>query len=372
MKKILLIITAIIGIYACGSKQGGDKKAELAKLQAEYKTLGDKIQKLQDELAKTDTSLAKKSKLVQIMPVTLVENAEHFIEVQGNVEAEENSLVGTRQPGVTISRILVKAGDNVRAGQVLAEGDASAMESSLEQMQVQYNLAKTAFERQENLWNQKIGTELQYLQAKTQKQALEKSISAMEKQISYSKIIAPFAGIVDEVKIKEGEMSAGGMNGIRLVNPNKLKVKANVADQYINKVKRGNKVIIHLSENDQEITSSVSYAGAVVNPASRTFNVEVACANALLKPNMVASIRINDAVFHKVPFISQNIIQQGESGSFVWLAITKDGKKIAHRVDVKTGMSYDGNVVVSEGLKEGDEIITTGFSELVEGQEIKL
>lgn len=372
MKKILLIITAIIGIYACGSKQGGDKKAELAKLQAEYKTLGEKIATLQEELAKTDTSMAKKSKLVQIMPLTLTENAEHFIEVQGNVEADENALVGTRQPGITIARILVKAGDFVKAGQVLAEGDASAMESSLEQMQVQYNLAKTAFERQENLWNQKIGTEFQYLQAKTQKQALEKSITAMEKQIAYTKIVAPFAGVVDEVKIKEGEMSAGGMNGIRVVNPSKLKVKASVADQYINKVKRGNKAIIHLGESNEDITSSVSYAGAVVNPASRTFNVEVACGNSSLKPNMVASVRINDAVFHKVPFISQNIIQQGENGSFVWTAIVKEGKKVAHRVEVKTGMSYNGNVVVTEGLKEGDEIITTGFSELVEGQEIKL
>jgi len=370
MKKILFLILSTAVLASCGNKSE-DKKTTLDKLQKEYRTLGDKIKKLQDEIALTDTSKKDKAKLVQLQ--TLANSRfEHYLEVQGNVEADDNVLVAPKQPGVTITKILVHAGDQVTMGQVLAEGDATAMNAQIDATKVQLDLATTAFERQQNLWNQKIGSELQYLQSKAQKDGLEKTITALKTQMQYTKIVAPFNGVVEEVKIKEGEMAANGFTGIRIVNTSKMKIKANVADMFINKVKRGNSVLIVVPEMDQEIAANVSYSGTVVNTVSRTFNVEVITSNAALKPNMLTTLKINDATLNNVMVISENIIQQSENGPFVMTVERKAGKMIAHKSLVKTGLSYNGKIVITEGLKAGDEIIATGYGDLVEGEEIKL
>ena len=371
MKRIIILGMAVM-LAACGAKQGNDKKAELEKLKTEYKSLGEKIKTLEAQLGdgKTDSS---QSKLVSL---TKVETSafNHFIEVQGTVESDDNVLVGPKQPGFAVSNIYVKAGDNVKAGQVLADADASPLQNQLSGLQANLSLATTAFERQQNLWNQKIGTEFQFLQAKTQKESLEKNIASLQSQISNTKIVAPFDGVVDEVKVKVGEMAAMGFSGIRVVNTCKMKVKAKLADAYINKVHRGNKVMIELpDDNANPISSSLTYAGSVVDPITRTFNVEVLMTGcSQLKPNMVTNLKINDATINKAVVINQNLIQTSEDGKFVMVAEHSGNKIIAKRAIVKTGDSYNGNIIITDGLKEGDEMITSGYQDLIDGQEVKL
>ncbi|MCX6350559.1 MAG: efflux RND transporter periplasmic adaptor subunit [Bacteroidetes bacterium] len=368
--KSFFLIALTVAVVACGGGKK-DKKAELAALKKELATTQAKIKVLEEEVMKADTTKKDDSKLVLLTTVSLTD-FNHYIDVQGNVEAEDNALVATKQPGITITKIYVHAGDAVTAGQTLAEGDANAMYAQIEQMKVQLGLATTAYERQKNLWEQKVGTEFQYLQAKTQKEALEKSIAAMYSQTQYSKIIAPFSGIVDEVKIKEGEMSSPGFSGIRVVNTSKLKVRANVADMYINKVNKGNKVKIVVPDMKDEIEATVTHSGSVVNPTSRTFIVEVATNNQMLKPNMLTTLKINDATQKNVILLNENIIQQSETGPFVMIAKREGVKVTAHKAPIKTGLSYNGKIIVMDGLKVGDEIIATGYGDLVEGQEIKL
>ncbi|MFM2225029.1 MAG: hypothetical protein RJA07_1231 [Bacteroidota bacterium] len=369
MKQLIILGMAVM-LAACGAKQGNDKKAELEKMQADYKSLGEKIKSLQAELGsnKPDSS---QTKLVQLTPVAL-STFNHFIEIQGNVEAKDNVWVGTKMPGSTITKVLVHEGMQVHAGQVLAEGDATAAQNNLASAEISLANGKVAFQRYENLWKQKIGTELGYLDAKAKVESGEKQVEALKAQIEYSKIIAPFNGVVDEVKIKEGEMVSQFSPGIKVVNMNSIKVKAKLADTYINKVHQGNQVLVKSIDSDKDIAATLTFAGNVIDPITRTFNVEAAVSGNNFKPNMVTNLKINDATITKAIVVNQNLIQTGEEGKFVMVAEHNGNKIIAKRAIVKTGDSYNGNIIITEGLKIGDEIISTGFQDLIDGQEVKL
>jgi RND family efflux transporter MFP subunit len=238
-------------------------------------------------------------------------------------------------------------------------------------VQAQLNLANSSYEKLNNLWKQNIGTEIQLLQAKAGKESLEKQIAALEAQKSMSKIIAPFSGVVDEVKIKAGEMVNPFSPGIRIVNTSKLKIKSKMADAYINKIHNGSKVVISVPESTQTIDATVNYVSSVIDPISRTFNVEVAVGSALLKPNMVAALKVNDMVKNNVIVISENLIQSSEQGDFVMIAKEENGKYYAHKALVTKGESYNGNIIIENGLSAGDQLIHTGYQDLEEGQELK-
>jgi membrane fusion protein (multidrug efflux system) len=368
MKKILLSsLVAAMLMYSCNSNTV-DKKADLDKMKKEYLALGEKIKTIEAAMGNVNKPMA--AKLVQYSAIA--NNIfSHYIDAQGTVEANNNVWVGTKMPGTTIINVLVHEGQQVREGQVLAEGETSAMSNQIAGMQSQLNLANTSYEKLNNLWKQNIGTEMQLLQAKAGKETLEKQIAALEAQKSMSKIVAPFAGVVDEVKIKAGEMISPFAPGIRLVNTSKLKIKSKMADAYINKVHTGSKVIINVPESNNTIEATVNYVSSVIDPISRTFNVEIAVGSSLLKPNMVAALKVNDLVKTNVIVISENLIQSSEQGDFVMIAKEENGKMVAHKVIVTKGESYNGNIIIENGLAVGDQIIHTGYQDLEEGQEVK-
>jgi RND family efflux transporter MFP subunit len=288
------------------------------------------------------------------------------------VESDQNTMVTARQPGFVINNVLVKAGDNVAMGQLMCTVDNSTILQNKEAMNVQYALAKTAFERQKNLWDKHIGSEIQYLQAKTQKEALEKQMLAIDAQIANTNVVAPFSGTVESVNFKVGDNTASGMGGIRVVNNSRLKITAKLADTYISKVHRGDKVKIVIPDlGNKEIEANLTFVANTIS-SSRTFEIQVMLVNSTdLKPNMNANLKINDATFPKVFVLTENMVQSSEGQKSIYLLIHDGSKTIAKRTIITTGESYGGLVVV-KGLKEGDEVITTGYSGINDGEEVKL
>lgn len=373
---LTIAATASVIFAACTTNELADKKKALADYKTEQKELTVKIETLEKEIAKLDTSfkIVQKAKLIQIDTLQK-QSFKHFIEVQGTVDAEENVIALSQQPGV-VTAVYVKVGDRVSKGQVLAITETTAaMETAVSTVQTQLELATTAFNKQKSLWDQKIGSEIQFLQAKTQKEALEKQLSAQKQQLEMSKVVAPISGTVDEVRLKIGDMAAPSqlMPGIRIINNNSLKVKAKLADSDFGKVKAGDKVEIVFPDINKTSTSTVHYVSRTIDGRSRTFGMEVNLPNDnnSYAANMVAKLRINDASQQNVIVVPSNVIQKSIDGLYVLVAEVQNGMKVAVKKNVEVGAEYNGRTVITQGLTEGDKIITFGYSEVVDGQRIE-
>lgn len=365
MKNAAVVIVLSTLIMACSAP---DKKAELEKLKKQKTELETKIAALEEEVAKTDTTVKEKIAEVVAEPIQ-PKVFKTYIDIQGKVDADENVALSTEMPG-TITKINVKVGDEVTKGQVLAETDSRAVQQQISDLQTSYELAKQVYEKQENLWKQKIGTEVQYLQAKTNKESLEKKMGTMQEQIRMSKIISPINGTVDNVNIKIGQMVAPGLNAISVINFSNLKVKADVAETYASRIKVGNEVLVQFPDMHDSVVSKVRYASRAISPLSRTFNVEVGLDNNKeYHPNMVAKLKINDFQSAKPEIVLPvKYIQKGTNESFVMIA--ENGKAVK-RV-VKIGREYSGNAEVLEGVKEGDLLITEGYDLVNEGDKVAI
>jgi membrane fusion protein, multidrug efflux system len=374
MKNTLYILSVVVVLASC-SKGGGDKlsekKAELAKLEAESKTISASIKKLQEEL----NILEPKKEVEKVIAVTvspiISQTFKHFVEIQGRVDAKNNLFVSP-QMGGAITNLYVKEGDYVKQGQVIATIDNSILKQSLQEIDVQLGTAKVFYEKQKSLWDQKIGTEVQYIQAKANVEALEKRLATLQTQTAMTKVIAPLSGFVDEVRMRAGEMAAPGLGIVRIVNSDNLKVTAQVADTYANTVRQGGIVNIKFPDLGKETTAKLTFVGQTVNPASRTFTVEATISkiDPQLKPNMTAVMNINDQSKGNAIIINQNYVQHTELGDIVYVAVTEGAKKVARSRKVATGTTYNGEIEVTSGLQVGDMLITQGYQDLVDGQTV--
>ncbi|MES2512991.1 MAG: efflux RND transporter periplasmic adaptor subunit [Bacteroidota bacterium] len=366
MKNTILFIVISAIFVACGSGST-DKKAELEKLRTQKATLETQIATLEEELAKSDTT---KQKLVDViaMPLT-AQSFKTYIEVQGRIDADENVSLSSEMPG-TITRINVKVGDEVRKGQVLAETDSRAVEQQIADIRTSLDLATQVYQKQKNLWDQKIGTEIQFLQSKNTKESLENKISTMQEQVRMSKIISPINGTIDAVNIKIGQAVAPGMPAINVINFSNLKIKADVSESYANRIKVGNEVQVLFPDMHDSISSKVNYASRAINNLSRTFGVEVLLDNKKeYHPNMVAKLKINDYQSSTPKIIVPvKFIQKGTDESFVLLAV--DGKVVKN--PIKISHEYNGMAEISEGLKDGDLLITEGYDLINEGDNVNV
>lgn len=373
MKAIKVLIAAsILLIAACTPKEEGleEKRKKLADINTEIEKLKADAKLLEGEIAKLDTSKAGtlKTKFVKV-EVLQPQEFNNFIEVQGAVDSDENVLVNPGMPG-TITTINVVEGQQVTKGQILATTDANVILKQISTLETAYDLAKTAFEKQERLWNQKIGSEMQYLNAKTQKESLEKQLKTAQAQLDLSYIKSPINGIVDEIKVKVGEMTAPGFSGIRVVNLNNIKVEARISDNYVSNVKKGQTVIVRFPDINYEVKAPISFVGNTIG-ANRSFGVEVKINNnGAIKPNMIASLLIEDAKLTDALVVPSNTIEHTESGNYIMVASNEGGKNVARRRQVTTGIEYNGQSVIKEGIKAGDKIITFGFQDIVDGQPI--
>ncbi len=364
MKKYIIYPALSLILFACGS---GDKKAQLEKLKKQKGDIESQIALLEEELAKSDTT-HKEAKLIEVNVLSLNKSIfKTYIEVQGKVDADENVSLSPGIPG-TITKINVKPGQEVVKGQVLAETDASTILQQMSDLQTNLDLAKQVFEKQSNLWAEKIGTEIQYLQAKTNKESLEKKMATIQEQLRMTKIVSPIDGTVDAVNIKIGQVVAPGLPAINVINFNNLKVKADVAESYASRVKTGNDVVVLFPDLNDTVNSKIFYAARAINALTRTFNVEVKLEdNQNYHPNMVAKIKINDYQSEKPSIVVPiKYIQKSNNDNFVLVA---ENNVVVKKL-VKIYKEYSGSAEINEGLSEGDKLITDGFDLINEGDKI--
>lgn len=375
IKSILLATGVVVLLAACGG--GNDlesKKAELEKLKAKQTELNAQIAGLQDEIANMGDSATEENSRAKVVAVTSVTMQAfiHAVDVQGRVDGDENITYSAKVPSV-VKRVNVKAGDRVSAGQILAELDADVVKSQIETLKKGLELANTVYEKRKALWEQKVGSEIEFLQAKNQKENLEKQIASVKENIDMYYIKSEYNGTVDLVSIKVGQGIAPGVPAISVVNPAALKIKADLSESYANVVKQGNPVIVNFPDINKSIKSSVLYSSKSINALTRTFNVEVALPNDNdLHPNMVAEIKIVDYENKNALVVPINTIQEIEGEKLVYI-VTKNAKNelIAKKVPVAVGKTYGTNAEILSGLNVGDQLITTGFQDLTDGQVIK-
>jgi RND family efflux transporter MFP subunit len=369
MKKVLsLLITVSLFAMSCGGKKG-DKNAELAELKKQQSEISQKIKEIEKELGAQN----KVSKQILVSVDTIVEKTFiHYLSIQGSVDATENVIANAKMPG-TVTKILVKEGAAVKIGQVIASTDASAMLSGLDEAKTGLAFATNIYEKQKKLWDQKIGTEFQYLQAKNAKEQAEKRIATLNEQIEMSQIVSPINGVVDEVMLKIGQPASPGMpgNGIRIVNLGSLKVKADVAETYSKHIKAGNEVIVELPDAEKTLKTTISYVSKSINNLTRTFNVEVVLPSSDdYQANMMAILKIADYKAEKTLSVPVNLVQNSDEGEYIFIASKEGNKTIAKKKTIKTGKLSGNDIEVLSGIQNNDLVISVGFQGLNDGDEI--
>ncbi len=366
-----MIILLVGAVYACGNGDVNKKKAELENLKKQQAELKEKILALEAELSSTDSSVAK-SKLVGITEMH-TDTFNHYIEVQAKVEGDEDVLLSPQTQG-TVTSVLVNSGDRVTTGQVLAIIDDRLVRQGMSELQSQLDLAVQLYNRQKNLWDQKIGSEVQFLQAKTNKEAMERKMDVMKEQFDMTRIKAPIDGTIDEVSIKVGQSVAPGVPAIRIVNLSALKVRGEIAESFIDRVKKGNEVVLFFPDQNKEVKTVLGYSGNRIDPLNRTFNVEVRVTDkdGSLRPNMITIMKIVDYSNKKAFVLPVNAVQKSTDGEFVYVAAVEGKNTIAKRKIVKSGLIYNGITEITSGLETGDKVVTNGFQNIIEGDPIKL
>jgi membrane fusion protein, multidrug efflux system len=372
MRKIFAFVFMAVFASACGGKQEGaglDKKAQLAALK---KTQGERaleIAALEKELGGSGDSLRRKIFYISVTPAAPT-TFNHYIELQGSVVADESVFVNAKAAGA-VTKVYFNVGDRVTQGQVLAEIDDAMLDKQLEELQKRYELANEVYVKQEALWKQNIGSEIQLLSAKNNKESLEKAMSTIQKGREYYKITSPISGVVDEKMLQAGGVVAPGVPLAVIVNFSKLKVKAEVPESYAGKLRAGNGVLVNFPDLKKELNSKISYVGNSVNPLTRTFKVEIplkANENGVL-PNMASLIKVSDYANANVYAVPMTILKKDIDGSD-FVLIENQGK--AMRVSVKIGQFYGDKVEVLSGLKPGDKLITAGFEDLSDGDQVQV
>ena len=377
MKK-LLVFTLSILLFSCGNNDNNASIDDLVKAK-NVTALKLKRDALQTELTKLDEAIASLSTTKEIealVSTTTVKDTlfNHYLEIQGNVDTKENILVQPEIPGTLVS-LNVKAGQRVSKGQVLGRVDDGGSSQQVASLETQYQLAKTTFERQKNLWNQKIGSEIQYLQAQTQMISLQKSVAQAKAQLGKTVIRAPFTGTIDQVFVERGQVVSANPQGLmRIVNLSNMFVSTTVPETYIGKIKVGTEVDVFLTSLGKTYKGKVRQVGNFINPSNRSFGIEVSVPNPenLLRPNQVAKLKIKDYVNKNAIIVPTNVIQEdGEKNKFVYVVDNNNGKSgIAKKVIVIIGQSSDNVTEITSGLSTNDVIVTEGINTISNGMKL--
>ena len=338
----------LLSFYGCGNK--ADNKAD-------------------PKNTKTETQI----KYVSTMEVKLQE-FNHFLEVQGKVDGDDNVSVSPKGMGV-ITQIFANNGNHVKKGQILAQLDDAVLQNSLKELKSGLDFATQMYDKQKNLWDKKIGSEVQYLTAKNNKESLENKMATLKDQIDMMKIKSPIEGDVEDVPVKVGQSVSPGITAFRVINFSHVKIVAEVAEAYSAKIKTGDDVIISIPDLNKEVKSKITFSSKYINPTNRTFIIEVKLNPNMIdaRANLIAVIKINDYKVHSAIVIPVNYIQKSLEGQFIVLANENPSSKlVAHRQKVNVGMTYNGLAEIKSGLKEGDKVISAGYTDLNEGQVLSI
>ena len=364
-----LLFAGTLLLASCGG-ESKDPKAELAKLKQEQAANQAKIAELEAKTGAGAAAAAAAATPVSIISVQ-PESFKSYLDVQGRVDFDQNASVGARAAG-TLTSVRVQRGDRVGKGQVLATIDASILDASIAELRTRMELAKTIYDKQAGLWKQQIGTEVQYLQAKNNYQALQRNLATINQQRALYNVVAPFSGSVDDVMPKLGETVAPGVPVVRLNSGAGGKILADVSEAYASAIKKGDKAIVTIPDlGGEEITCTVRSVGQSINATSRTFTVELQLPSSKagqLRPNMVATVRIQNYDRPNTTVLPVDLVQKDEQNSYVYVVAKDGGKAVAKKRVIKTGNTYNGKVEVLSGLATNDQVISGGYQNLNEGQ----
>jgi membrane fusion protein, multidrug efflux system len=390
---VLMIASSVLLFSACGSSRKednaalGDKKARLEKIKKEKGDLDNEIKKLEQEITKANPSAQNdRAKLVAVSTV-LQQDFTHYIELQGNVTSDNVSYISPRMGPAQVKAIYVKEGNFVKKGQllmklddaILRQGVATA-KKQVESLKTQLGFAKNIYERQKNLWEQGIGTEVQLLTAKNTVEGLEKALAVAQEgvrtaneQLNTSNVYSDVNGLVEKVNIKVGETFTGmvgnGIPQIQIVNNSSLKVVINVPENYSSKVRLGSSVEVEVPDAGKKYTSAINVSGQFVDPNSRSFNAEVKIpGGGNVRANQSAKVRIMDYSAPNAVTVPINVVQTDEKGKYVYVMVKEGNRTVARKKTINVGETYNGMVEVRAGLGVGEQIITEGYQVVYDGQ----
>jgi membrane fusion protein, multidrug efflux system len=374
MKTINLSISSIIilfFVFSCSY----DKQTQLTKLKQQQTDIAEKISNLENELESSQKGLLnpEKFKFVGLKDVK-TGIFDHYIRVQGKLDGDQNAAVFAEAPG-TVSAKYADVGQKVVKGQVLAQIDDQQYRSQMESLETQYKFASDMLDKQKRLWDQKIGSEVQYLQSKTTKESLERQISSLNQQVEKFKIKSPIDGTIEECNIKVGGVVSPDPRSAayRVVAFKNLKVSAEVSEAYSARVQIGDKLVVLFPDINKQIETKVDFVSKYINPVNRTFIIETKISKDIqdMKANMVAIIQINDYHSDNSILVPINVIQTDLTGSYVYVEHPKDKFNAAYKQPVVIGNTYNGVAEILKGLTVGDKIISAGYQELIDGEYIR-
>ncbi|MBG7612003.1 efflux RND transporter periplasmic adaptor subunit [Polaribacter sp. BAL334] len=380
-----LLVTTIIFI-SCGEKKQPTldeviTTQDLTTIHAKKSELDKQSQEISEKIKLLITEIDKLDTLKRVPLVTALEAKNevfnHYVELQGDVKTKQNVLIYPEMPG-TLEKVYVTRGQNVVKGQLLATIDDGGMSQQVAQLEATTALAKTTFERQKSLWSQKIGSEIQFLQTKTNYEAQKNSLEQLKKQLGKASIRAPFSGVIDEVIKDQGTVVAPGMSSeiFRIVNLNNMYIETAVPEKYISTITKGKAVEVFLPMLSKTLNTKIRETGNFINPANRTFMIEIEVPNSdkSIKPNLTAKLKINDYTNQKALLIPQSIISENAEGQqYVYIITDLNGNKgFAKQTVVKTGKTEGDVIEILEGISEGDMLIQAGARSVKNGQEVKI
>jgi RND family efflux transporter MFP subunit len=350
------------------------KKAKLAELQKKQDALTMEIIALQQEIDVLD-SVSASSKVGKLVITQVAEQKyfRHYIEMQGTATSKENVAILPEASGL-IKQILVTEGQSVSKGQTLMVIDDEAIVKQINEVKTNYELANTIYEKQKMLWEQKIGSEVQYLEAKNKKESAENALERLNVQLSKFRVTSPINGTVDEISVNTGELASPQRQVIRIVNLDEIQVHADASENYISAVQKGDSVMIHFPAINISKRATINAVGQVINPVNRTFGVDVKLNNndKSLKANLMAIMKVSDYENKKAITVPTKWIQQDGNQDFIYVAVTEGGKTIAKKRAVKKGNTYNGETEILDGLIAGDVLITEGSRDITDGEAVRL
>lgn len=361
---------------ACNGGSESEKlKSKLEKIEKDIQSKTIEAAELKDQIAELDPEFAKVTDQSVLIKSKTVEKQDfrHKIQVQGEVASRKNITMGAETMG-RVTQVNVSPGDMVKRNQLLVKIDAPTTENSIKELKTALDLAKTIFERQKNLWEQKIGTEVQYLEAKNRKETLERQLATAQSQLDMAYIKAPFNGRINDVTVNTGELVQPGMPIINMMSQEEMYLKASVSEDYINDFDQGDSVEVYLPSIKKSFSTIVSSVSYVINPANRTFQLDVKVNDFVdnLKPNQFARLTLVDYENENAIVVPSDIVQQDNIGNFIYVVKSDKNQKMAEKVRVERGKTYNGNTEILKGIKAGDVIISEGYREAVNGIAVRL
>ncbi len=379
MKKLIyfLIFSLLIAVGACGGDSDSldSKKETLREKQKQLEQLAAEIRVLEKEIQGEDPNF--KMTREDAILVTAIElktkDFASFLEVQGSVTSDKNIVLSSESNGI-IRAMPVSEGQFVAQGQLLVAQGSEVVSNQISEVQTRLELAKTILEKRRNLWEQKIGTEIQYLEAKNNVDALERQLGTLRAQAGLSNVYAPFSGVVEEIIAKRGQNAAPGSPLLRLVSTTQVNVVAEISESYLGKVKVGNTVKIEFPALGKEVETPITRISETINPDNRTFKIEMKLNNSDrdLKPALLAKVKVQDYTQAQAVVIPTNIIQKDKVGEFVFVVANKDKRTVAKKIYITKGKTYSNQTEILKGLKGDEQLINKGFREVVDGEFIKI